>query len=78
MCPKKYFHKILKAGLTKRQIKLLEVIHNEYEKDLNKLLSMAFQRGWVRGGSPNLSNAMDETLLEAQEIIKKYQDIVIN
>jgi len=71
-------HKILKAGLTKHQLKLLEVIDNEYKGDLNKLLSTAFQRGWVRDGSLNLSNAMDETLLEAQVIIKEYQDTVVN
>ena len=60
---------ILKAGLTKEQIKLLEMIDRDHKKDLNKLLSSAFQRGWVRNGSPNLSNAMDEVLLEAQIII---------
>jgi len=40
---------ILKAGLTKNQLAILEIIKEEHGELLNKLLSEAFQRGWTRG-----------------------------
>ncbi len=67
---------ILRAGLTKNQLSTLEIIKNEHRELLNQLLSQAFQRGWTRSGSPNLSNAMDEVLRAAQEAIKEYRNTV--
>lgn len=58
---------ILCPGLTMNQLNTLETIKNEHGELLNQLLSQAFQRGWVRSGVPNLSNAMDEVLRVAQE-----------
>lgn len=65
---------ILHAGLTKNQLTTLETIKNEHGELLNQLLSQAFQRGWIRSGAPNLSNAMDEVLRAAQEAIKEYRN----
>lgn len=65
---------ILRAGLTKNQLSILETIKTEHGELLNQLLSQAFQRGWTRSGVPNLSNAMDEVLKAAQEAIKEYRD----
>ena len=67
---------ILTAGLTKNQLTILKEIKNEQKELLNQLLSQAFQRGWTRSGKPNLSNAMDEVLLAAQEAIKEYKNII--
>ena len=64
---------ILKAGLTKKELTILEIIKEEHGETLNKLLSEAFQRGWTRGGEPNLSNAMDEVLRSAQEVVREYK-----
>ena len=65
---------ILRAGLTKNQLSLLDTIRSQHGELLNPLLSQAFQRGWARSGAPNLSNAMDEVLKAAQEIIKEYRN----
>lgn len=67
---------ILKAGLTKKQLAVLEIIKEEHSELLNKLLSEAFQRGWTRSGDPNLSNAMDEVLKAAQEAVKEYKSTI--
>ena len=40
----------------------------------DEALSNAFQRGWTRDGTPNLSNAMDEVLREAQEFTRKRNE----
>lgn len=68
---------ILKAGLTKKQLAVLQLIREEHGETLNKLLSEAFQRGWTRGGEPNLSNAMDEVLRSAQEAVKEYKNTIL-
>ena len=68
---------ILRAGLTKNQLLTLETIKNEHRELLNQLLSQAFQRGWTRSGTPNLSNAMDEVLKATQEVIKEYRNTMI-
>ncbi|UCE53444.1 MAG: hypothetical protein JSV31_30085 [Desulfobacterales bacterium] len=65
---------ILKAGLTKNQLSILESIKEEHGELLNKLLSDAFQLGWKRSGEPNLSNAMDEVLRAAQEAVREYKN----
>lgn len=65
---------ILKAGLTKKQLAVLEIIRGEHSELLKSLLSEAFQRGWSRRGEPNLSNAMDEVLRAAQEAVKEYKN----
>ncbi|MDH3839085.1 MAG: hypothetical protein OET57_20255, partial [Desulfobacteraceae bacterium] len=65
---------ILKAGLTKKQLSILQSIKEEHGKLLNKLLSDAFQRGWKRNDEPNLSNAMDEVLRAAQEAVREYKN----
>jgi len=65
--------KILKAGLTKKKLDIIEDIRSTNGEQLNKLISAAFQRGWIRSGEPNLSNAMDEVLLEAQNLIREYR-----
>ena len=62
---------ILKAGLSSRQLTALEEIEKKEGKVLNKALSDAFHLGWTRDGKPNLSNAMDEVLREAQELTRK-------
>ena len=64
---------ILRSGLTNNQLTTLETIKNEHGELLNQLLSQAFQRGWIRSGAPNLSNAVDEVLRAAQEAIKEHR-----
>jgi DNA-binding TFAR19-related protein (PDSD5 family) len=66
---------ILRSGLTKKQLNELELIKNDYGESLSQLLSQAFQNGWMRSGTPNLSNALDEVLRRAQEIIKEYRPL---
>jgi len=68
---------ILRSGLTKNQMTTLETIKEEHGEMLNQLLSQAFQRGWIRSGTPNLSNAMDEVLRAAQEAIKEHRKIMV-
>lgn len=62
---------ILRAGLTPRQRRNLDQLKENHRPEIQKLLSDAFQRGWVRDGVPNLSNAMDEVLLAASERIRE-------
>jgi len=72
----KSMNEILKAGLTKKELAILEIIKEEHRETLNKLLSEAFQRGWTGGGEPNLSNAMDEVLRSAQEAVREYKSMM--
>ena len=37
-------------------------------------MQSAFQRGYFRNGKPNLSNAMDEVLIELAERIKQARE----
>jgi len=62
---------ILRAGLTRQQLQILEAFKDTHREELNELFTRAFQRGWMRNGVPNLSNAMDEVLRAAQDIIKE-------
>lgn len=62
---------ILKAGLTPRQKRNLDVLKENHREEMQALMTEAFQRGWVRDGSPNLSNAMDEVLLAVAERIRE-------
>ena len=63
---------ILKAGLTSRQLRDLENIKDTHGEQMQEILVGAFQHGWTRSGVPNLSNAMDEVLREAQALIKAH------
>lgn len=72
----KSISEILRAGLTKKQLAVLETIKEDHGELLNQLLSQAFQRGWTRDKEPNLSNAMDEVLRAAQDAIKEYRNTV--
>jgi hypothetical protein len=65
--------KILKAGLTKNQLSILEQIKADHKDLVSLLLVKAFDEGWSRDGKPNLSNAMDSALRAAQEIVKEYK-----
>lgn len=65
---------ILKAALTKRDLKILEIINTIEKEKLNQLLTAAFARGWTRSGKPNLSNAMDEVVREARNAIKAFKE----
>lgn len=62
---------ILKAGLTSRQRRNLDQLKTTQRAEIHKLFTDAFQRGWLREGVPNLSNAMDEVLVAAQERIRE-------
>lgn len=62
---------ILRAGLTPRQRRNLDQLKENHRAEIQELLSDAFQRGWVRDGVPNLSNAMDEVLLAAADRIRE-------
>ena len=65
---------ILQAGLMPNQLNILEEISNSYREETKSLLGVAFQRGWMRDGQPNLSNAMDEVQKEAIELINLYKE----
>ena len=65
---------ILKAGLIPNQLNILEEISNSYREETKALLGAAFQRGWMRDGQPNLSNAMDEVQKQAIELINLYKE----
>ena len=62
---------ILKAGLTPRQKRNLDVLKENHREEMQALMTDAFQRGWIRAGTPNLSNAMDEVLLAVAERIRE-------
>lgn len=62
---------ILRAGLTPRQRRNLDQLKENHRPEIQELLTDAFQRGWVRDGVPNLSNAMNEVLLAASERIRE-------
>src|SRR6266850_6254212 len=61
--------KILKAGLTPNQRRNLDELEQLHRQEMQDIKESAFQRGWMRYGTPNLSNAMDEVLLEVAERI---------
>jgi hypothetical protein len=66
---------ILKAGLTPRQKRNLDVLKENHREGMEALIMDAFQRGWSRDGTPNLSNAMDEVLLAVTERIAEGRAI---
>jgi hypothetical protein len=52
--------KILKAGLTPNERRNLDELKQLHRQEMQDIMESAFQRGWMRDGKPNLSNAMDE------------------
>src|SRR6266403_1141553 len=56
--------KILKAGLTPDERRNLDELKQLHRQEMQDIMESAFQRGWIRDGKPNLSNAMDEVLIE--------------
>jgi hypothetical protein len=62
---------ILKAGLTPRQRRNLDELKQTHRDEMKGLIDDAFQRGWLRDGTPNLSNAMDEVLITVAERIRE-------
>ncbi len=65
---------ILAAGLTQTEMATLELIRDEHGELLQRLISEAFGRGWVKSGEPNLSNAMEEVLIVAQHVVRGYRN----
>jgi hypothetical protein len=41
---------------------------------MQDIMESAFQRGWMRDGKPNLSNAMDEVLIEVAKRIRQARE----
>ena len=66
---------ILKAGLTPRQKRNLDLLKENHREEMEELIMEAFQRGWSRDETPNLSNAMDEVLLAVTERIREGRAI---
>jgi hypothetical protein len=66
--------KILKAGLTRNERRNLDELERLHPHEMEDMMESAFQRGWVRDGKPNLSNAMDQVLLEVAERIKQARE----
>jgi hypothetical protein len=62
---------ILKAGLTPRQLRNYDELKQNNNDEITDLVTDAFDRGWWRNGSPNLSNALDEVLLTTQNRIRE-------
>jgi hypothetical protein len=62
---------ILKAGLTPRQKQNLDQLKENHREEMRALMTDAFDRGWLRDGTPNLSNAMGEVLLAVTERIRQ-------
>lgn len=65
---------ILKAGLTPNERRNLDELKQLHKQEIQDIMESAFQRGWMRDGKPNLSNAMDEVLLEVAERIKQARE----
>lgn len=63
--------KILKVGLTPRERQNLDELKLIHRDEMGELISDAFDRGWLRDGAPNLSNAMDEVLITVAKRIKQ-------
>ena len=66
--------KILKAGLTPNERRNLDELKQLHRQEMQDIMESAFQRGWMRDGKPNLSNAMDEVLIEVAERIKQARE----
>jgi hypothetical protein len=66
--------KILKAGLTQHQRQNLDELKQLHRQEMQDIMESAFQRGWMRDGNPNLSNAMDEVLIEVAERIRQARE----
>jgi hypothetical protein len=63
--------KIVKAGLTPNEQRNLNELKRLHPQEMEDLMESAFHRGWMRDGKPNLSNAMDQVLIEVTERIKQ-------
>jgi len=66
--------KILKAGLTRNEQRNLNELMGLHLQEMEDLMETAFYRGWMRDGKPNLSNAMDQVLIEVRERIKQARE----
>ena len=64
--------RILKAGLTSSQRSTFWQLRETNPAEIERRLHAAFERGWLRGLSYSLSNAMDEALREAQAVLKEH------
>lgn len=67
--------KILKAGLTPNERRNLDELKQLHRQEMQDIIESAFQRGWMRDGKPNLSNAMDEVLIEVAERIRQAREL---
>lgn len=65
---------ILNAGLTQHQRQNLDELKQLHRQEMQDIMESAFQRGWMRDGRPNLSNEMDEVLIEVIERIKQARE----
>lgn len=63
--------KILKAGLSHHERRNLDQLKETHRNEIEALITDAFDRGWLRDGRPNLSNAMDEVLITVARRIKQ-------
>jgi hypothetical protein len=66
--------KILKVGLTPNERRNLDELKQLHRQEMRDIMESAFQRGWMRDGKPNLSNAMDEVLIEVAERIRQGRE----
>jgi hypothetical protein len=67
-----YITRVLENGLTKRQQGVFEKAWNSGRNAVKERLIGAFQRGWAKKpGATSFSDALAETLLEAEKIIKE-------
>ena len=65
---------MLEVRLTRSQLSVLDELKIEHGDMLNRLLSQAFRKGWVRqGGSHKLANAMANVLQVAQTLVRVYR-----
>jgi hypothetical protein len=65
---------ILKAGLTPNEQRNLDELKQLHPQEIQDIMQSAFQRGYFRNGKPNLSNAMDEVLIELAERVKQARE----
>lgn len=66
--------KILNVGLTPNERRNLDELKQLHRQEMEDIMGSAFQRGWLRDGRPNLSNAMDEVLIEVAERIRQARE----
>jgi len=72
-----YISSVLREGLSARKWKIFQKIWDADQETLKKRLVEAFRRGWDEAGvrkPTNFSDALRNTLLEAEKIIKENRD----